>query len=291
MNAVNEGPRVIAHRGASDRWAEHTRAAYLQALDDGADGLECDVRLTADREIVCWHDSTVDRTSDGHGAVHEHTLAELRARDVASWKAAAVPPAYGRLSDQLLTFAELLDLARAAGRPIALAVELKHPSPFGFDAEDAVLAVLDAAGWDLGAGTVDQVSVTFMSFHPGSLQHLGTFVPSAHLMALTDEQDVATAVAEHAPGLADPLVVVGLQRLVDEARMMIDERQVAGAGPSVAYLRAHQEKVRRWIGVGTLVRVWTVDEAADVELCRAVGVHEVTTNRPAAVLEQLGRGR
>lgn len=290
MSAVNEGPRVIAHRGASDRWAEHTRAAYLQALDDGADGLECDVRLTADRELVCWHDPTVDRTSDGHGAVHEHTLAELRALDVASWKDPAVPPAYGRLSDQLLTFTELLDLARAAGRPVVLAVELKHPSPFGFDAEDAVLAVLDEAGWDLGAGTVDRVSVTFMSFHPGSLQHLGTFVPSAHLMALTDEQDVAAAVAEHAPGLNGPLAVAGLQRLVDEARMMIDDRQVGGAGPSVAYLRAHQEKVRRWVGAGTLVRVWTVDERADVELCRSVGVHEVTTNRPADVLEQLGRG-
>ncbi len=280
---------MIAHRGASDRWAEHTRAAYLQALDDGADGLECDVRLTADRELVCWHDATVDRTSDGHGPVHEHTLAELRRLDVSSWKDPSVPPGYGRAAEQLLAFTDLLDLARAAGRPVVLAVELKHPSPFGFDAEDAVLATLDAAGWDPGSGTIGQVSVTFMSFHPGSLQHLGSFVPSAHLMALTDEQDVAVAVAEHAPDLAGPLAVAGVERLVDEARMMIDDRQVGGAGPSVAYLRAHQEKVRRWIRAGTLVRVWTVDDPADVALCREVGVPEVTTNRPADVLELLGR--
>ena len=208
MTAASQGPRVIAHRGASDRWAEHTRAAYLQALDDGADGLECDVRLTADRELVCWHDTTVDRTSDGHGPVHEHTLAELRRLDIASWKSPSVPSVpsvpsgYGPASDQLLTFTDLLDLARSAGRPVALAVELKHPSPFGFDAEDAVLAALDAAGWEPGTGAVDQVSITFMSFHPGSLQHLGAFVPSAHLMTLTDEQDVAAAVAEHAPSPA-----------------------------------------------------------------------------------------
>jgi glycerophosphoryl diester phosphodiesterase len=81
---------VIAHRGASATWPEHTRAAYVQAIDDGADGLECDVHLTADGVAVCWHDATVDRTSDGTGPVHAHTLAQLRALDLLG---GARPPA------------------------------------------------------------------------------------------------------------------------------------------------------------------------------------------------------
>ena len=290
-------PRVLAHRGASARWPEHTRAAYLQAITDGADGLECDVRLTADQQLVCWHDADLDGTSDGHGPVHEHTLEQLRALDVTSWKTRDVPPSFGGPDRQLLTLEELIALARDAGRPIQLAIELKHPSPFGFAAEDAVLVALEAAGWDPGTGLIDGdrgptagVVVSFMSFHPGSLQHLGTFVPSAHLMALTDEVDVPEQVATFAPGLADsPLVVAGVQRLVEEARLMIDDRQVAGAGPSVAYLRAHPDKVRRWVAAGTLVRVWTVDTAEDLQLCQDLGVAEVTTNRPAEILALLQR--
>ena len=73
---------MIAHRGASAAFPEHTRAAMLHALAVGADGLECDVQLTRDREFVCWHDPTVERTSDGRGAVADHTLARLRALDV-----------------------------------------------------------------------------------------------------------------------------------------------------------------------------------------------------------------
>src|SRR5699024_8357244 len=70
-------PRVVAHRGSSALRAEHTLAAYELALEEGADGLECDVRLTVDGHLVCIHDRTVDRTSDGTGAVSEMTMREL----------------------------------------------------------------------------------------------------------------------------------------------------------------------------------------------------------------------
>uniref|UniRef100_UPI00029B1FB5 glycerophosphodiester phosphodiesterase family protein n=1 Tax=Rhodococcus sp. P14 TaxID=450821 RepID=UPI00029B1FB5 len=74
-------PRVVAHRGASAAKAEHTLAAYELALQEGADGLECDVRLTRDGHLVCVHDRTVDRTSNGSGMVSEMTLAQLEELD------------------------------------------------------------------------------------------------------------------------------------------------------------------------------------------------------------------
>jgi glycerophosphoryl diester phosphodiesterase len=81
-------PLVMAHRGNSAYAPENTLAAFEQALDLGADGCECDVHATADGEIVVMHDRTVDRTTDGSGAIGEMTLAEMRALDAGSWKGA-----------------------------------------------------------------------------------------------------------------------------------------------------------------------------------------------------------
>src|SRR5690625_1327821 len=78
-------PYVVAHRGASIGWPEHTLAAYDLALQEGADGVECDVRLTRDGHLVCVHDRRVDRTSTGAGLVSEMTLAQLRQLDYGAW--------------------------------------------------------------------------------------------------------------------------------------------------------------------------------------------------------------
>jgi len=72
-------PLVFAHRGGADALPEHTLAAYLRALDEGADGVECDVRLTRDGHLVCVHDRRLNRTSNGRGLVSTKTLAELDA--------------------------------------------------------------------------------------------------------------------------------------------------------------------------------------------------------------------
>lgn len=73
---------IFAHRGSSGLFPEHSRAAYQRAIEEGADGLEIDLHLTADGEPVCFHDATVDRTSNGTGAVAELSLAQLRSLDV-----------------------------------------------------------------------------------------------------------------------------------------------------------------------------------------------------------------
>ena len=81
-------PLVMAHRGNSAYAPENTLVAFEQALALGADGCECDVHATADGEVVVIHDATVDRTTDGRGAVGELTLAQVRALDAGSWKGA-----------------------------------------------------------------------------------------------------------------------------------------------------------------------------------------------------------
>ena len=78
-------PLIIAHRGDVSAAPENTLPAFRRALDLGADGIELDVRLTRDGELVVFHDRRLDRTSNGHGPTGHGTLAELRSLDVGSW--------------------------------------------------------------------------------------------------------------------------------------------------------------------------------------------------------------
>ena len=80
---------ICAHRGAMDTYPENTLAAFREAVRLGVQMIEWDVRMTRDGGLVIMHDPTVDRTTDGHGAVSEKTLAEIKQLDAGSWKSAA----------------------------------------------------------------------------------------------------------------------------------------------------------------------------------------------------------
>ena len=73
--------RIFAHRGYSGRFPENTMPAFNEAFLAGVDGIELDVQLSRDGELVIIHDETLDRTTDGHGYVKDHTLSELRQLD------------------------------------------------------------------------------------------------------------------------------------------------------------------------------------------------------------------
>ena len=283
-----ERPLVYAHRGASGAFAEHTRAAYLQAIADGADGVECDVHLTRDQHAVLLHDANLDRTSDGTGPVADRTLAELRQLDFSSWKGVRIPEQYGARSAQFLTLPDLLDILRSVGRPIGLAIELKHPSPYQLKLEDRVLDVLRAEGWDAGTSTVDNVRVTFMSFSPDSVKHLLRSVPAEFVCQLVDDIDVDELRDELSLG---PLAGGALANVMKAAQLegerILDDCEVGLAGPGIMYVREHARTVQRWLESGRRFRVWTVDSERDVALCQGLGIHEITTNKPARVLAQL----
>ena len=74
-------PRILGHRGARLLAPENTLAGFEAALRDGADGVELDVRRTADDVLVCLHDAGLGRTTSGRGPVREHTLAQIRRLD------------------------------------------------------------------------------------------------------------------------------------------------------------------------------------------------------------------
>ncbi len=79
-------PKVIAHRGASAAAPENTLAAFVMAQQQGADGIELDVMLSKDGQLVVIHDDSVNRTTNGTGKVAEMTLADLKQLDAGSAK-------------------------------------------------------------------------------------------------------------------------------------------------------------------------------------------------------------
>lgn len=78
-------PLIIAHRGSSELAPENTIAAFQRAIDDGADGIEFDVRLAKNGEVVVFHDSTLNRVSNIKGRVIDFTVEELQKTDIGSW--------------------------------------------------------------------------------------------------------------------------------------------------------------------------------------------------------------
>ena len=281
-------PLVYAHRGASEAFAEHTRAAYLQAIADGADGVECDIHLTRDQHAVLLHDANLDRTSDGTGPVADRTLAELRELDFCSWKGARIPEEYGARSEQFLTLPELLDILRLAGREIGLAIELKHPSPYQLKLEDRVLAVLEAEGWDRATSMLDNIRISFMSFSPDSVKHLLRSVPAAAICQLVDDVNVEEIREELGLGPVTGGALANVMKAAQtEGERILEDCEVGLAGPGIGYVRGHSRTVQRWLDSGRRFRVWTVDSAEDVALCRELGIQEITTNRPAEVRAQL----
>jgi glycerophosphoryl diester phosphodiesterase len=78
-------PWIIAHRGASGHAPENTLAAFERAVELGAGFIETDLHLSRDLQFVAIHDAGLERTTNGRGAVHDHTLAELRKLDAGQW--------------------------------------------------------------------------------------------------------------------------------------------------------------------------------------------------------------
>jgi glycerophosphoryl diester phosphodiesterase len=257
---------VVAHRGASDVSPEHTLAAYRRAVDSGADGLECDVRLTADGHLVCVHDRRIERTSNGRGVLSTMSLEELSTFDWGSWK-----NPWAELDDEaerpdpdllkVLTLESLLAMVHDAGRPLELAIETKHPTRYAGLVERRLIEMLDRFGWahpKIGSESPARV----MSFSWLSLRRMRTMAPGLRTVLLMDRVPLR---------FRDGSLPTG----------------VSYAGPSLEIVTAHPEYVERAQKHGHAVHVWTVNSADDIRYCRDLGVDVIISDRPGAALETL----
>ena len=259
--------QVIAHRGSSEDAPEHTLSAYRRAIEEGADALECDVRLTRDGHLVCVHDRRVDRTSNGRGVLSTLELAELTALDFGSWRENwedfEDPEVPDRDRAEILTLRRLLETVADAGRRIEVAIETKHPTRYAGLVERRVVDLLEHFGWaHPRLGNTSPVRV--MSFSQLSLRRMRMLAPSVATVFLMERVPLRYRDGSLPPG-------------------------VHIAGPSIEVVRTHPRYVERAQQMGNQVHVWTVDSVDDVRRCRDLAVDAIITNRPRRVLEELGR--
>ncbi len=261
MHKPDGRPQVVAHRGASRIRAEHTLGAYVRAIEDGADALECDVRLTADGHLVCVHDRRVDRTTNARGPVSTLRLDQLSDLDAASWK-----HPWADLDDEavevdeeqnkVLTLARLLEVIRDYDRPLELAIETKHPTRYGGLVERTLVDLLWKFGW-----TGAEAPVRIMSFSGVALNRVRRLAPEMEVVLLIEGQSWK----------------VTRQALGDDWI----------AGPGIEELKAKPKLGQRLRRDGRRIQVWVVNSEDDLQICLDLGVEAVITDVPDRVLSWL----
>jgi glycerophosphoryl diester phosphodiesterase len=142
--------KIYAHRGSSGNNPEMTRLAFQVAIDEGADGFECDVRLSKDGEIVCFHDATTKRIAGVRLRVSRSNLKELQS------------------VCELMTLNELLELAISAKKD--LLIETKHPNIFGGRIEQKVLELLKSKSAEISDAGIEVIVMSFSSFAIGRVK-------------------------------------------------------------------------------------------------------------------------
>jgi glycerophosphoryl diester phosphodiesterase len=271
---------IIAHRGSREGSFEHTVAAYRKAVLDGADALECDVRLTADGHLVCLHDRRVDFVSTSRGVVSTMQLADLTRvqfgarrdwRLLDRYRPPAAPPAApspDAADHTVMTLRQLLELATTAQRPVGLAIETKHPTRYGGAVEEKLVTLLAEFGLlggpreippgAPGAQLDARPRVRVMSFAASSLRRMRRLAPDLDLVLLMGRVPVH---------LRDGSLPEG----------------VRAAGVDVRVIRRHPEYVTKAHLQGNAVYVWTVNSFADADGCLAAGVDALITDRPLSM--------
>jgi glycerophosphoryl diester phosphodiesterase len=136
--------KIYAHRGSSGENPEMTMTAYLAAISDGADGFECDVRLTKDKQIACIHDGDTFRISG--------TTLKVSGVDLSVLKKSA----------PVITLLELVDLAIKNKKDIL--VETKHPVRTGGAIEREVCALLDSKAEEIEKSGIEIICMSFSWF-------------------------------------------------------------------------------------------------------------------------------
>jgi glycerophosphoryl diester phosphodiesterase len=254
-------PSNFAHRGASARAPENTLEAFRLAVEAGAGGLEIDVHMTRDGETVVIHDATVDRTTDGSGAVAGMTLDELRNLDAGyhfSPDGGGTYPYRGR-GLRIPTLAEVYEAFPAA----CVNVDIKEPQP---GAEEAVLRVVRNAGAEERSLVVSDDHAVVRRFRRVSAARIST---GASRLEIT---------------VFYVLSRLSLQRLVhpayDALQVPVDHRGISLVTPRFVGA-AHSRGVR--------VDVWTINDPGEMRRLLDLGVDVIMTDRPESLATVLGR--
>ena len=255
---MNDLPLIVAHRGASAVAPENTAAAFRQAIADGAEGIEFDVRLTKDGVPVVFHDADLKRIAGRDSRVIELTAAELQRFDVGSWFNRAFPDtADAAFAAEIVpTLAEVLDLLDDFRGLIY--VELK-----GKEAEIAALVRAVCAVIE-NSPLLPQLIVK--SFRLAAIPEIRRRCPPVKTAAL------------FAPKI--------MNALRKEKYLLKLARDLGAEQVSLHYSLATARLAEKAAALDMPVTIWTADHPRWIKRALKLGLQAVITNNPARLLER-----
>lgn len=241
-----------------------TLAAYQAAIEWSSTtgfplGLECDVHFSADDQLICLHDLTVDRTSTVRGRAIDLTVEQLKRLNFGA--RGCYPDTPGER--ELVTLDDLLVMvqeARAAGVDVSLVIETKHPNPRAGEVEERVASMLAEFGWNRPGAPVRVISFSVEAVH--RFRSLLPWVSRSFLI----RRDLGP--------WRDGTLPEGVRMVGVDVRLLRQDPDF------VARARRHHNKVN----------AWTVNDPEDIAFCLDLGVTGFTTDYPERVAEALAVG-
>lgn len=234
-------PWVIAHRGASGYAPENTFAAFRRAMELGAGFIETDIHLTRDARFVAIHDTTLERTTNGRGAVRNATLAELRQLDAGQW--------YDRefAGERIPTLEDILVFSRE--NDLVFYLEIKYDTAWGL--HHALVAAIHNAQ--------NTARTIVISFDPRTVAAVRQLDPSVMVGLLVDADDHGAA---DGPAIIKSATGAGARQLCLNSRLLTPE-----------IIRQAHESDLHVVG-------WTLNEADEMRAAIRAGVDGVMTDVP-----------
>lgn len=247
---------IIGHRGASSDAPENTIAAFKEAWNQNADGVEGDFHFTRDQRIVCIHDKDTMRTGGTKLTVATSTLAELRQLEYGGWKAA-------KFQGEPIPL--LSDVLQAIPDGKQLVIELKT--------DPAIVPLLKE---ELSQHAFDPSRILIISFNEATVAKCKELLPEIKAHWLTGyEQNKETKVWHPT---VDEITAKLLQSHADGLGTKADRNIV-----TENFIRALKEQGMKEF------HVWTVDDPGDALYFQKLGAIGITTNRPAFIRSALSK--
>ncbi|WP_411842569.1 glycerophosphodiester phosphodiesterase [Salinicoccus sp. HZC-1] len=239
--------KIFAHRGAMGTYPENTMLAFEKAIEMGADGLEVDVHMTSDGELVVIHDESVECTTNGEGRVRDMTFEQVRnlSAGVRFKDFAGYQPAWDE--EKVPSLKEVLELAEH--HDIELNIEFKT-NKFLYDGiEEKVDAMV--SGYSI------EHKVIYSSFHLPTIIRMKTINPNSRIAWLTKKMPSI---------LYDYINTLKLDALHLSGKAILKNAK---------RIKTSEDKVR----------VWTVNDENDAEKFFELGVEAVMTDYPEEIIE------
>ncbi|MGI9478399.1 MAG: glycerophosphodiester phosphodiesterase family protein [Hyphomicrobiaceae bacterium] len=245
--ADRKAPKIASHRGGADLWPENSMTAFRETAVLDVDQVEFDVHPTVDGELVVHHDPTIDRMTDGSGAISKLTFSALSKLTIK-----------GTAADRIPALSDVLDLYRPT--PIDLRLEIKaDANRFRYpDLEAAIAAVL--VQHEL------QHRTTVTSFWIDTLLSFHACLPAVPLIWLVDRSIVRQI------GDLDGVLRIAARRGVRE--IALHESDLG------------EEECRLADAVGLVLGAYAVNDAMSIQRMFDLGVTVFTTNRPDLALQE-----